>query len=63
MFNEDLLTQCRKYQFKGQNIEMALSPNIINKEEYEVKKIQNHRKQGYSMQFLIHWKRYGNEHN
>jgi len=64
MFNEDLLTQCKKSQFKRQNIEIALLPNIINEiEEYEVEEIQNHRKKGCSMQFLIHWKRNGNEHN
>jgi len=28
-----------------------------------VKEVRNHRKQEYSTQFLIHWKRYGNKHN
>ena len=30
-------------------MEITLSPDIINeKEEYKVKKVQNHQKQGYS---------------
>jgi len=30
-------------------------PDIINKkEEYMVEKVQNHRKQGHSTQFLVH---------
>jgi len=38
-------------------MEITLSPDIINeKEEYKVKKVQNHQKQGYSTQFLVHWK-------
>jgi len=43
-------TTTRHYQFN-------------EKKEYKVKKVQNHRKQGYSTQFLVHWKSYGNEHN
>ena len=43
---------------------MAPPLDIINeKKEYKVKKVQNHRKQGHSTQFLVHWKGYGNEHN
>jgi len=30
MFNKDLLTQCRKPQFKGQHIKTAVPPDIIN---------------------------------
>jgi len=42
----------------------ALLLDIINeKEEYKVEKVQNHRKQGYSTQFLVHWKGYRNEYN
>ena len=64
VFNEDLLTHCKKPQFKGQHIDLVLSLDIINeKEEYEVEEIRNHRKQGYSMQFLVHWKGYSNKHN
>jgi len=45
MFNEDLLTRCKKLQFKGQHIELASIPTIINEEEeYEVEEVQKHRK-------------------
>ena len=34
---------------------MAPPLDIINEEkEYKVKKVQNHRKQGHSTQFLVH---------
>ena len=37
IFNKDLLTQYRKPQFKGQYIDLAPLPDIINEEkEYEV---------------------------
>ena len=37
---------------------------IINKEEeYEVKEVQKHRKQGRGIQYLVHWKGYGDKHN
>jgi len=37
------------------------SPTIINEEEeYEVEEV---RKQGQEMQFLVHWKGYGDEHD
>jgi len=40
MFNEDLLTRCRKPHFKGQHMELVPPPMIINeKEEYEVEKV------------------------
>jgi len=49
MFNEDLLTQYKEFQFKGQHIEPALPLNIINEEkEYKVEKVQNYRKQGHN---------------
>ena len=39
-------------------------PDIIDKEEeYEVEKVQNHRKQEYDIQFLVYWKDYENEHD
>ena len=64
VFNEDLLTQCRELQLKEQYIEPTLLLNIINeKEGYKVEEVQNHRKQGQSMQFLVYWKEYENEHN
>ena len=45
-------------------MKIALPSDIINKkEEYEVKKVWNHRKQGCSIQFLVYRKKYGNEHN
>ena len=45
MFNEDLLTKCKKPQLKGQYMKTALPSDIINeKEEYKVKEVQNHRK-------------------
>ncbi len=45
-------------------MEPAPIPDIINKEEeYEVEEIRKYRKQEYSIQFLVHWKGYGNEYN
>jgi len=42
IFNKDLLTRCRRPQFKGQHMEMALLPEIINKEEeYEYRITEN----------------------
>jgi len=36
-------------------MEIAPLPDIINeKEEYKVEEVWNHRKQGCSMQFLVH---------
>jgi len=47
VFNEGLLTRCKEPQFKGQHIELAPPPIIINeKEEYKVKEVQKYRKQG-----------------
>ena len=40
MFNKDLLTRYNKLQFKGQHVEPAPPPTIINeKEEYEVEEV------------------------
>ena len=45
LFNENLLTRCNELQFKGQHVEPALPPIIINEEEeYEVKEVWKHRK-------------------
>jgi len=45
MFNKDLLTRCNELQFRGQHVEPAPSPTIINKEEeYEVKEVWKYRK-------------------
>ena len=43
MFNEDLLTRCRKPHFKEQHMEPAPPPIIINKEEeYKVEEVRKH---------------------
>jgi len=45
MFNEDLLTQCKKSHFKEQHMELTLLSDIVNEEkEYEVEEVRNHRK-------------------
>ena len=45
VFNENLLTRCKELQFKGQHIEPALPPTIINEEEeYKVEEVWKHRK-------------------
>ena len=45
IFNEDLLTRCMEPKFKGQHMEPAPPPTIINEEkEYEIEEIRKHRK-------------------
>ena len=64
MFNEDLLIRCNKLQFKRQHVEPTLLPTIINEEEeYKVKEVQKHRKQGRGTQYLVHQKGYRNKHD
>ena len=64
MSNEDLLTQYREPYFKRQHMDSASLLEIINEEEeYKVEEVWNYRKQEYNMQFLVHWKGYGNEYN
>ena len=64
VFNKDLLTRCNKPQFKGQHMELALPPIIINeKEEYEVEEVWKHRKQDKGTQYLVYWKGCGDEHD
>ena len=64
IFNKNLLTQYVELKFKGQYEDPAPPPMIINKEEeYKVEEVRKHRKQGRVMQYLIHWKGYGDEHN
>jgi len=64
VFNKDLLTKCKALQFKGQHMDLAPPPTIINEEEeYKVKEVQKHRKQERGIQYLVHWKSYGNEHD
>jgi len=37
---------------------------IINEEEeYEVEEVRKHRTRGREMQYLVHWKGYGDEHD
>jgi len=64
MFNKDLLTRCREPHFKEQHMEPASPPMIINEEkEYEVEEVWKHRKHGREIQYLVHWKGYGDKHN
>ena len=64
VFNEDLLTRYKEPQFKGQHMEPAPPPMIINEEEkYEVEEVRKHRKQGRGTQYLVHWKGYRDKHN
>jgi len=64
VFNKDLLIRCTKPKFKGQHMEPAPPPTIINKkEEYEIEEVRKHRKQGKGVQYLVHWKGYGDEHD
>ena len=43
VFNENLLIQCKKPQYKGQHVELALLPDIINEEEeYKVEEIRKY---------------------
>ena len=45
VFNEDLLIWCREPHFKGQHIDPAPLPEIINEEEeYKIEEIRNYRK-------------------
>jgi len=51
-------------KFKRQHEEPASPPMIINKqEEYEVEEVRKHRKRGRGIQYLVHWKGYGDEHD
>ena len=64
VFNKDFLKQCIKLKFKEQHKDPAPPPTIINEEEeYEVEEVRKHRKQGREIQYLVHWKEYGDEHN
>jgi len=47
VFNEDLLTRCKKAEFASQHKDPPPPPDIINEEEeYEVEEIRGHRKKG-----------------
>ena len=36
---------------------------IDEEEEYKVKEVWKHRKQGWETQYLVHWKGYGSKYN
>ena len=64
VFNKDLLTQCKELYYKGQHMELAPLPDIINEEEkYKGEEIRKHQKKGWRTQYLVHWKGYGNKHD
>ena len=64
VFNEDLLTQCIEPKFKGQHMKLAPLLIIINEEEeYKIEEVRKHQKQGKGVQYLVHWKGYGDEHD
>ena len=45
VFNEDLLTKCRKPYFKEQHMDLVPQPTIINeKEKYKVEEVRKYRK-------------------
>ena len=51
-------------KFQGQHKDPAPPPVIINEEEeYKVEEIRKHRTQGRGMQYLVHWKGYGDKHS
>jgi len=51
-------------KFKGQHEEPAPPPTIINEEEeYKIEEVRKHQKQRREMQYLVHWKGYGDEHD
>ena len=55
IFNKDLLTKCKEPQFKGQHMELAPPPTIINEEEeYKVEEVWKHKKWGRETQYLVH---------
>ena len=51
-------------KFKEQHKDPTPLPMIINEEEeYEVEEVRKHRKRGREIQYLVHWKSYGDEHD
>ncbi|KAF7785180.1 hypothetical protein Agabi119p4_1345 [Agaricus bisporus var. burnettii] len=62
VFHTSLLTKVRDPEFDSQKKPTPPPPDIINEEEeYEVEEIRGHRRRGRGIQFLVHWKGYGNE--
>ena len=62
VFNQELLTIHHEPEFKSQETPTLLAPDLINEEEeYEVEEVRGHRKQGKGVQYLVHWKGYGDE--
>jgi len=50
--------------YKEQHMEPAPSPTIINEEgEYKVEEVWKYKKCGKEMQYLVHWKGYGDKHD
>ena len=64
VFNKNMLIQCVEPKFKGQYKEPVPPPMIINeKEEYEIEEVRKHQKHRRVIQYLVHWKDYGDKHN
>ena len=64
IFNKDLLTRYVELKFQGQHKDPIPPPTIINEEEeYEIEEVKKHRKRGKGVQYLVHWKGYGDEHD
>ena len=62
VFHTSLLTKCQHPEFETQKKPPPPPPDIVNEEEeYEVEEIRGHRKWGRGMQYLVHWKGYGDE--
>ena len=64
VFNEDVLTWCVEPKFKEQHEEPAPLPTIIIEEEkYEIEEVRKYWKYRREMQYLVHWKGYGDKHD
>jgi len=51
-------------KFKGQHMELVPLLTIINEEEeYEIEEVRKYQKRGKEVQYLVHWKGYGDEHD
>jgi hypothetical protein len=60
IFHSTLLTRTHAMEFDSQKKPMLPPPDIIE-EEYEIEEIHGHRRKGRGIQYLVHWKGYGNE--